>query len=138
MTNKKTDKLRIRAIFFISLFVIATGALYAIQAIKNKDIMGAVLGGIIALIILFFAYFTYARGNKDIKEGFPLKDERSIKVMEKASSKAFYISLYLLLTMGFISDYLPFRDVSQATGITVGLMALLFAALWIYYNSKEI
>ena len=52
---------------------------------------------------------------------------------------AFYVSLYLLLAVGFLSeDFISFRDVSQATDISVGIMALLFAIFLIYYNKKEI
>jgi len=65
--------------------------------------------------------------------------ERIKRVLEKASSKAFYVSLYLLLLVGFLSDdIIKFRDVSQATSLAVGLMAVLFAVFWTYYNKKEI
>ena len=74
-----------------------------------------------------------------MKQGYPLKDERSRRVMEKATSTAFYVSLYLLLAIGFLSDdIIKFRDISQATGIAVGGMALLFLIFWVYYNNKEI
>ena len=93
---------------------------------------------IIAIIILVFAVIVFKRGNKDLKNGYPLQDERSKKVLDKASSRAFYVSLYLLLLIGFLSDDLiPFRDVSQATSVAVGGMALLFLIFWIYYNRKE-
>lgn len=138
MKKNKKEKIRLIAILFISLLVIATGAMFAIGAYYNGDIGGMVLGIIVALIILIFAYFVFTRGNRDLKNGFPLQDERSIRVLEKASSKAFYISLYLLLLVGFLSDDLiKFRDVSQATSISIGLMALIFAGCWFYYNRKE-
>lgn len=135
----KNDILRLAAIIIVSLLVIATGAFYAIGSLSEGDVAGAALGGIIALVILVFAVIVYLRGNSDLKNGFPLQDERSRRVMEKAASKAFYVSLYLLLAVGMLSeDIIPFRDVSQATSVTVGLMALVWAGLWAYYNSKEI
>ena len=74
-----------------------------------------------------------------MKDGFPLQDERSKKVMEKASSKAFYISLYFLLAIGFLSDdVIQFRDVSQATSLAVGGMAVLFAICWFFYNRRAV
>ncbi|MFH1399052.1 MAG: hypothetical protein ABIG95_02990 [Candidatus Woesearchaeota archaeon] len=74
-----------------------------------------------------------------MKNGFPLHDERSIMVIEKASSKAFYVSLYVLLAVGYFSDsVLKFRDVSQAAVITVGIIGLLFAGFWLYYSRKEL
>ena len=137
--TKRTEKLRLMAIAIVGLLVIATGTLYSYTAFKNGDIAGGLLGAIIAIIILVFAILVYKRGNTDLKNGFPIKDERSQRVLEKASSRAFYVSLYLLLAVGFVSDSLiNFRDVSQATGLTVGGMALLFAAFWAYYSRKEI
>jgi len=137
--TKKIDKARLTAIVIVSLFVIVTGTLFALKSLMNKDVPGGVLGIIIAITILAFAIFVFRRGNKDMREGFPLRDERSKKVMQKAMSMAFLVSLYLLLVIGFLSeDIIKFRDVSQATGLAIGGMAILFAAFWAYYNKKEI
>lgn len=131
------EKIRMTALIIISLFVIATGALFSYGSFKNGEIVGGILGAMIALIILIFAFFVYKRGNRDLKNGFPLKDERSRKVIEKASSLAFYVTLYLLLAIGFLSDdIIKFRDVSQATSLAVAGMAILFAVFWAYYNRK--
>ena len=136
---KTKEKARLIAILIISLLVILTGTLYSTNAFLKSDIAGGITGAIIALSIVAFAFFVFRRGNKDMKEGYPLHDERSKKVLEKASSRAFYISLYLLLAIGFLSeDMINFRDVSQATSIAVGGMAILFLLFWIYYNKKEI
>ena len=132
------DKKRMIAILIVGLLVIATGILFASKAVSAGDFGGAVLGSIIAVIILVFALFVYRRGNENLKKGLPLHDERSRKVMEKASSKAFYVSLYILLAFGLLSDYVEFRDISQVTGISVGIMALLFLVFWIKYNRQEI
>ncbi|UCD03619.1 MAG: DUF2178 domain-containing protein [Candidatus Woesearchaeota archaeon] len=139
METKSKDKLRIAAIIIIGLLVIATGALFSLTAFIKGDIYGGIMGILIAIIIFIFAIFVYIRGNKDLKKGLPLKDERSRKVIEKATSKAFLVSLYLLLAIGFLSDdIIHFRDVSQATGISVAIMAILFAVFWAYYNKKEL
>jgi uncharacterized membrane protein len=133
------DKIRMTAIIIISLLVITTGALFSLKSFAIGEIAGGVAGVFIATTILVFAIFVFIRGNRDMKKGFPLQDERSRKVIEKATSKAFYVSLYLLLAIGFLSDDLiKFRDVSQAISIAVGVMAILFAVFWAYYNRKEI
>lgn len=137
--SNRNDLIRLIAIFIVSVFVLATGVYYASSALYRGDLPGAVLGCAIALIVLAFAILTYVRGNKDLREGFPLQDERSRRVTEMAASKAFYVSLYLLLFIGLLSEgTIEFRDVSQATGVAVGGMALLWAIFWVYYNSKEI
>lgn len=139
--NKKTrrDRIRLIAIAIISIIVIVTGALFAYGSFKEGNMGGGILGIIIALIILSFAIIVYKRGREDLKRGLPLKDERSRRVMEKATSMAFLVSLYVLLAIGFLSEnIIKFRDVSQATGISVGVMALLFLIFWVYYNRKAI
>ena len=92
--QRKTESLRLIAILLISIFVIVTGALFSYGSFKNNNIYGGILGIIIAIIILSFAIIVYKRGNSDLKGGFPIQDERSRRVTEKASSLAFYVSLY--------------------------------------------
>ena len=136
---KRNEKVWLLAIAVVGLFAIVTGSLFAYNSFVNGDVGGGVLGVIIALVILGFAVFIYRRGNRDLKSGYPLKDERSRRVIERATYMAFLISLYLLLAIGFLSeDVLKFRDVSQATGIAVGGMTILFAVFWIYYNRKGV
>jgi len=141
-TKKKINqntRLRTTAIIILCLFVIVTGTLFSLKSFQQGNTTGGIMGIVIAAAILFLAIRVYRVGNKSIQEGYPLHDERSRRVIEKASSTAFYISLYLLLAIGFLSeDMIPFRDVSQATGITVGGMAILFAICWVFYNNKEI
>lgn len=137
--TRRNEKIRLIAIAIISLLVIVTGALFSYGSFREGNVGGGVLAILIAVTILGFAVIAFKRGNKDLKEGYPLKDERSRKVLEKASSLAFYVSLYVLLAVGFLSGGLiKFRDVSQATSIGVGFMALLFLIFWIYYNKKEL
>lgn len=139
--NNTNGRERIRLILFaiISLVVIATGALFWINAYIKGDVAGGILGALIAISIFTFALFVFKKGNRDLREGYPLKDERSTRVKEKASSRAFYLSLYLLLLVGLLSDsVIKFRDVSQAMTATVGGMAILFVAFWVFYNRKEL
>ena len=48
-----------------------------------------------------------------------------------------FVTMYSLLAIGFLSeDVIHFRDVSQAASVAVGIMAILFAVFWAYYNRK--
>lgn len=133
------DKIRMIAIVIVSVLVIATSTLFAVTTFSKGDIGGGILGVIIAITILALAIFVYKRGNRDLKESYPLQDERSKRVMQKAMSMSFLVSLYLLLAIGFLSeDIIHFRDVSQATSAAVGGMAILFLIFWIYYNRKGV
>jgi hypothetical protein len=128
---------RLAMMIIVSLIVVASGILFSANSFSNREAESGILAGIIAITILGFLIFVFIRGSRDLKEGYPIKDERSAKVLEKASSKAFYVSLYVLLALGFLSDgIINFRDVSQATSAAVGLMALLFLIFWLYYNQK--
>ena len=139
MKTKTRDKARMTAIIIVGLLVIITGAAFSFMSFMQGDYAGGAGGILIALTILVFAIAVFIRGNSDMKHGFPLQDERSRKVLEKASSRAFYVSLYLLLAIGFLSDgVISFRDASQATGVAVGIMAILFGIFWAYFNRKEL
>jgi uncharacterized membrane protein len=68
-----------------------------------------------------------------------LEDERSRRVMEKASSRSFMVAIYTLLLIGWLSDdIIHFKDVSQATSAVILVIAISFFGFWIYYNRKEI
>ena len=136
--KKSKESVRLVAIVLISIAVIVTGAFFSIGSLMEGEVVGAFLGSVIVITILFFAVIVFIRGNAALKDGFPLHDERSRKVLEKASSKAFYVSLYVLLGIGFLSDIITFRDVSQATSVSVGIMAILFAIFWAYYSRKAL
>ena len=136
---KRNEKVRLLAIAVIGALVIVTGSLFSYMSFVKGDVWGGVVGIIIALVILGFAVFVYRRGNRDLRAGYPLKDERSRRVIERATYMAFLVSLYLLLAIGWLSEgVLKFRDVSQATSIAVGGMAILFGVFWVYYNRKGV
>ena len=136
---KRNEKVRLLAIAVIGALVIVTGSLFSYMSFVKGDVWGGVVGIISALVILGFAVFVYRRGNRDLRAGYPLKDERSRRVIERATYMAFLVSLYLLLAIGWLSEgVLKFRDVSQATSIAVGGMAILFGVFWVYYNRKGV
>jgi len=141
MENNVKSTLKLRQIFIIiiTLIVIATITLFWINAFRKGDIAGGGIGIIISVTMLAYLIYVFQKGNKDIRAGYPLEDERSKRVKEKASSRAFYTSLYLLLLAGLLSgSVLKFSNPSQAITASVGLMSLLFAAFWLFYNKKEI
>ena len=123
-------------LFLIALFVALTMIIWAVNSENLSS--SVVIVVFAALVLLLFGVFAFRR-YKDASLGLPFEDERSRRVMEKAAAKTFFVALYLLLFIGMLSDDLiNFRDVSQATSITVGLMALIWFGFWIYYSKKEI
>jgi len=142
--NKKlgtgaADKRRILVVGFLTVIVFASLILYAVKNFVNGIDYSILPGIILAAIIMLFFFIFVMRRAKDVSRGMPFEDERSKRVIEKASSTSFYVTLYLLLAIGMLSeDLIKFRDVSQATGVAVGGMAILFFIFWVYFNKREI
>lgn len=144
MKTKKISKGResrgnkIKAVFIFLLAIVVAGSLLIYAFTSGNFGYSFVLVAIAAILLIFFGLFALRR-YKDAVKGMPFEDERSRRVMEKAAAKSFYVTLYVLLTIGILSeDLIKFRDVSQATGAAIGIMAILLFAFWAYYNRKEI
>jgi len=117
--------------------VITINIIYAATVFMQGQILHASLALVAGLILVAFAIMLVARNYKSVKQGFPLQDERSRKVMVLALARAYLLSIYLLLAIGWASDdWIKFRDVSQATSLGILGMAVIFGLCWLYYNRK--
>lgn len=87
------------------------------------------------MLIVGFAVFIAIRRMKAAKEGIATEDELSKKVLQKASSMAFYTSLYWWLFLMYFTEKSKFENHTQI-GVGILGMAVLFAAFWVYYNHK--
>ena len=129
---------KIKAILIAVLAVMVAGGLI-VYAFVSGNLGYSIILAVVALVLLVFFVLFAMRRYKDASKGLPFEDERSKRVMEKAASKSFFVTLYVLLAIGLLSDdAINFRDVSQATGLAIGIMAVLLFAFWIYYNRKGI
>ena len=129
------DKKRVVLMGVVSALVIMSSLLWFGTVLGKGEMGNALLVAVPAIIIVIFAIGVFLRGYKSLKGGFPVEDERSKRVMEKAMAKAYLISIYLLLAISFASDsMIEFRDVSQAMGAGIIGMAMAFALCWLYYN----
>ncbi|NQU83957.1 MAG: hypothetical protein HQ536_04570 [Parcubacteria group bacterium] len=132
---KKHVLLRMSAISLLSLTLIF-GAI--VVALKNGEwLQGSLVAGVALIIFVGFAIYGY-RQLKNIGKGLPAEDERSKRVMNLASAKSFYISIYWLLAIMWLSDSLVARglDVSSTAGLGIAGMAVIFLLSWIYTNTK--
>ena len=89
---------------------------------------------VIFLLIVFATFIVYNRLNS-IKKALPAEDELSKKIMEKAASKAFYISLYFWLGIMYIGNE-KIDDPEKLFGAGILGMALIFAISWLYFKFK--
>ena len=123
--------------------VVLTGLLLSATLFSKGRVEEASLGFLAALLLGAFAVKFLKDQNENIEKGFPREDERSERIKQKAGYYTFLITVYLLLAIGYYSDMasenpnLPMmRDISQATGLTIGLMALTFGISWWYFSRK--
>ncbi|MCD4791804.1 MAG: DUF2178 domain-containing protein [Bacteroidales bacterium] len=90
---------------------------------------------IVIFLLVVFATFIAFNKFKSIKKGLPAEDELSKKIMEKAASKTFYISLYLWLALMYIGNE-KIDDPEKLFGAGIIGMALIFALSWLYFKFK--
>ena len=85
---------------------------------------------LIPLILVGFALYLGVRNLGSTLRKEPVEDELSKKVMTKASSLSFYISLYMWLFVMYISDKTTMEPHSLI-GAGIAGMALIFLLSWI-------
>ncbi|MAE42628.1 hypothetical protein CMO93_02565 [Candidatus Woesearchaeota archaeon] len=108
-----------------------------IIGMKNNNVIGAVSMGIVALTVIVFFIVYITRQLKSVKEGLPVEDERSKKILNISFAKAYLISIYFVLFLSWASDgWIQFRDISQALNMSILGMAIIFGLCWAYYNFK--
>jgi len=140
----RVEKARLGLVVVILAAVVATLALYAMGAMKDGFDMGAVLLLAIALIIILIFVLLVRRMSRDIKEGMPMHDEMSKRVVEKAGYTTYLISIYILLGIGIFEETISKAigqeplEVHTATGMAILLMALVFALSWAYHSKKGV
>jgi hypothetical protein len=138
MKTEPKDKARMIGLGILALLLFSTFALFAITVFRNGQIVESAVSLIIGIIVLVALIILLKKQQIDIKKGFPFHDERSNKVMTLAGYKAFLISIWWILIIGWSSSngWMQFRDVSQATGVGILGMTVIFGLCWIYCNKK--
>ena len=97
--------------------------------------------GIIATIVLLGVFFVW-RMSRELRSGFPLKDERTQIVTGRAATYTFYIGSYFMIAlMGanilsreFRGEYL--LDGWYAMALSILVQGLAFMALRLYFERK--
>ncbi len=135
--NQNKDKLRVWTAGIVALLVVCTLILFAVTIIRNGNLVVGAISIVIAIILLVFAVSILKRQYNAVKKGFPYQDERSKKIMVLAGYYTFLISIWYLLILGWASESLiQFRDPSQALGIGILGMAIIFGLCWLWVSKK--
>lgn len=119
-------------ILIVMVLVLITAGIWFFSISGNLKPIDLVSFGVILTLVVFAGFFGYKRLTS-AKRGEPAEDELSKKVMRRAASTSYYISIYLWLAVMYFSD-----KVTAATHTMIGAgilgMALVFAVCWIIFN----
>lgn len=91
------------------------------------------IGFVIVIILVTFGLFVGIKQIISARKGEPIKDELSKRVMQKASSLSFYITVYLwMIVLGFIDTF----NLDPKKIIFLGIlgMCVTFAICWLVFN----
>jgi hypothetical protein len=115
--------------FVVSALVLVSLAVWALKGHISGNAQEIVMAGIVLLLVAFAVYLGVSR-LRSRRHGEPGEDELSRKVMTRASSLAYYISIYLWLFIMYISDKTSLEAHSLVGGGILG-MAVIFLLCWL-------
>ena len=98
---------------------------------------------LIATLIVAIAAYTLWRTIKERRSGFALKDERTAKIVGKASTVAFTLGTWYLLLLNFYNMYrIAYQGLDELSSMpvinsAVILMGVTQIALMAYFSRKE-
>jgi peptidoglycan/LPS O-acetylase OafA/YrhL len=119
-------------VLVISILVLATTIFWLFSSDTGLTLQGMAQFGIILVLVGFGMYFGLSRLNS-VKRGEPAEDEFSRRILQKASSVSYYISLYMWLAVMYFSDRIK-METHSLIGTGIMGMAVIFFISWIYYK----
>ena len=145
---KKQDKLRLKLLWiFFAILILGLASflitIFVTEGVPTKlDTWFWLL--LPAVLVVLIAALMVRRTSSGVKSGFPLKDERSEKLKEKAGYKAFLVSMYFVLVLmwyQFFVNELGLPPLPEAGYLILGIlfaMFIIFALFWLHYDRKGV
>ena len=92
---------------------------------------------LVLIVVIGFALFIGIKRISSFKRGEPIEDELSKKILVKAASVSYYISIYLWLIIMYYSDK---TTLENHTLIGTGIlgMAIIFAVTWLVIQFRGV
>jgi hypothetical protein len=115
--------------FVISALVVASLALWALKGHIVGNTREMIMVGT-ALVIVGFAVYLGVQRLRSHQRHEPAEDELSKRIMTRASSLAYYVSIYLWLFVMYISDKTTLEAHSLIGAGILG-MAVVFLLCWL-------
>ena len=112
--------------------VIATFVLWAINSDFKLNFQGLSMAVILILVISFAVFQIISRFKSASRNEIP-EDELSKKIMRRASSMAFYTSIYSWLLFSFLNDRWQLEG-HTIIGAGILAMVIIFVLYWIYFK----
>jgi cation transport ATPase len=123
-------------IFILAGLLLLSSLLWFIYSGSGLKINNILHFSVVILLVAFALFIGYKQAIS-AKRGEPGEDELSKKLLRRASSLSYYISIYLWLFIMYFSDKLHYEThVYFAAGI-LG-MAVIFAGSWVYFSIRGI
>ena len=139
----KNDKAKLMKLTIVMILVFAGVLFFYIITFRKEDFNFQHIAWIgIVFVVLIFSIIVFLSRLKDVKKGMPLEDERSKKVLNMASSRGFYVTLYLLLGISIFEKLfadiagVEQLDAGHVVGIAILGMTIVFICFWFYFNKK--
>ena len=123
-------------VFVVAALVLITTGLWYFSTNEPLKLYDLLTFGII-VIVVSFALFAGFKRLTSAKRGEPAEDELSKKIMRKASSVSYYISLYLWLAIGYFSEKINY-ETHTIIGAGILGMAVIFGICWLVINFSGI
>jgi len=123
---------------FLILGVFLNGVFYSFEGEYVQSIIVLLFSIAIAII----AAYIFINEREKLRAGFPLEDERSKQIKQKASAYSFKASIYYLFVLFWYNiialniKSLPRMDTEAALGVSLGGIIIIFFIIW-YILSKR-
>lgn len=138
MDAKKAERVKLISIIVVAGLVASASLLFAKVVFDKGQTIEAGIALAAGLVLLAaFSVFTFQK-YREIEKGEPLADERTSKLGVLAGYRAFMMSLYWLLAIGYMVEdsELLNLDVSGAIGLGIIGMTVIFGLNYLYLIVK--
>jgi hypothetical protein len=119
------------ALIVTTLVLVAT-VVWFLGSKTKLTLAGIAQFGIIVVLIGFGVFIAINR-LKSERRGEPPEDELSKRILQKASSVSYFVSIYFWLAIGYFSDKIKF-ETHTLIGAGILGMAIIFCLCWIYFK----
>ena len=116
-------------IFLVSILVLASLAIWVLRGRNSGNAQEMIMAGVVLVLVGFAVFLGVSRLRSGLRRE-PGEDEMSKRVMTRASSLAYYVSIYLWLFVMYISDKTTLPAHSLIGGGIAG-MAVAFLLCWL-------